>query len=61
MCDGEMSQKRRQTARIELLLWLCSAEMIDEVLQNDAKLIKLQIDLSNNYFLANSAKTRLTK
>jgi hypothetical protein len=37
MCDGEMSQKRRQTARIELLLWLCSAEMIDEVLQNDAK------------------------
>jgi hypothetical protein len=60
MCDGEMSQKRRQTARIELLLWLCSAEMIDEVLQNE-KLIKLQIDLSNNYFLANSAKTRLTK
>jgi hypothetical protein len=60
MCDGEMSQKRRQTARIELFLWLCSAEMIDEVLQNE-KLIKLQIDLSNNYFLANSAKTRLTK
>jgi hypothetical protein len=37
VCDGEMSQKRRQTARIELLLWLCSAKMIDEVLQNDAK------------------------
>jgi hypothetical protein len=37
MCDGEMSQKRRRTARIELFLWLCSAEMIDEVLQNDAK------------------------